>query len=217
MSLDDFYLTREKRKQLALDVHPLLATRDVPGTHDVTALDAVLTQLKEHKTGFTIPKFNKATEEPFDESEWTRIEKPADIIIVEGWCWGVKPQTETQLKTPINDLEKLHDTTGTWRTYVNQQVINAYQPLYPEMDFWLVLQAPSFDCVYQWRLEQEQKLKKRTVSLANSNVMSSAQVLDFIQYFQRLSVHGQHTLAQQTDVVFYLDNKRKITDETIII
>ena len=30
MSLDDFYLTREKRNELANDIHPLLATRGVP-------------------------------------------------------------------------------------------------------------------------------------------------------------------------------------------
>src|SRR5690606_26489272 len=35
LSIDDFYLTRAERQQLAATVHPLLATRGVPGTHDV--------------------------------------------------------------------------------------------------------------------------------------------------------------------------------------
>ena len=32
LSLDDLYLTRAQRQRLALDVHPLLATRGPPGT-----------------------------------------------------------------------------------------------------------------------------------------------------------------------------------------
>ena len=35
ISIDDFYLTKIQREQLAKDVHPLLATRGVPGTHDI--------------------------------------------------------------------------------------------------------------------------------------------------------------------------------------
>ena len=35
LSLDDFYLTRAQREELARTQHPLLRTRGVPGTHDV--------------------------------------------------------------------------------------------------------------------------------------------------------------------------------------
>ena len=34
-SLDDFYLTHSERRTLAQQIHPLFATRGVPGTHDV--------------------------------------------------------------------------------------------------------------------------------------------------------------------------------------
>src|SRR5687767_10663938 len=40
LSIDDFYLTHAERQTLSRSVHPLLATRGVPGTHDVQlALD----------------------------------------------------------------------------------------------------------------------------------------------------------------------------------
>ena len=158
MSLDDFYLTGAKRQQLAREVHPLLATRGVPGTHDIAALKQILKQLKTKQIGFTIPRFNKATDEPYPESQWPIIDTPADIILLEGWCWGVKPQTDEQLAAPVNELELKHDTDGLWRHYVNKQLKSYYQPLYKAMDFWLALQAPSFDCVYKWRLEQELSL-----------------------------------------------------------
>ena len=38
LSIDDFYLSKAKRKRLAASVHPLLAIRGVPGTHDVHRL-----------------------------------------------------------------------------------------------------------------------------------------------------------------------------------
>jgi D-glycerate 3-kinase len=212
MSLDDFYYSSKKRNAFALDIHPLLATRGVPGTHDIVKLGHVLTQLKDKKTGFSIPKFNKATDEPFSEVEWDKIQKPADIIIVEGWCWGVNSQTPEQLKAPINELEHQHDKTGVWRNYVNQQLKLAYIPLYKKMDFWLALQAPSLDCVYQWRLEQEQKLKNRNIGLENSKIMSPAEILNFTQYFQRLSVQGCTTFSRSSDAIFYLDYDRKIKE-----
>lgn len=212
MSLDDFYLTREKRNQLAHEIHPLLATRGVPGTHDVIALEHTITQLKEKKTGFSIPRFNKATDEPFPEEQWIKIEKPIDIILLEGWCWGVKPQTAAQLTSAINELELQHDADGVWRSYVNDQLIKAYVPLYKQMDFWLALQAPSFDCVYKWRLEQEQKLQARNIDLANSKIMTPEEILNFTQYFQRLSVQSCNTVSQSADAILYLDYARQITD-----
>jgi len=212
MSLDDFYFSSKRRNQLAHNIHPLLATRGVPGTHNVAALSRILAQLKKQEIGFSIPRFNKATDEPFPENQWTSIEKPIDIILLEGWCWGVEPQTIEQLKEPINKLEMQHDAKGIWRQYVNEQLQKDYQPLYKEMDFWLVLQAPNFDCVYKWRLEQEQKLACRNITLVNSKVMSAEEVFNFTLYFQRLSEQGAHTLPYSADNIFYLDSNRTIID-----
>ena len=215
MSLDDFYYTGEKRQQLASDVHPLLATRGVPGTHDIEALADTIAKLKARKAGFSIPKFNKATDEPFAEAQWELVEEPIDIILLEGWCWGVEPQSAEQLEMPINELELQHDSHGVWRNYVNQQLVSKYVPLYKEMDFWLALQSPSFDCVYKWRLEQEEKLAARNSGLAESKIMSPAEILNFTQYFQRLSVQGCNTFSHSADAVFFLKYDRHIADMKI--
>ena len=134
MSLDDFYLSSEKRAGLANEIHPLLATRGVPGTHNISALEKTITQLAENKTGFYIPRFNKAIDEPFPKEQWTKIKRPVDIILLEGWCWGVASQTPEQLISPINNLELHHDTEGIWRNYVNDQLKNNYEPLYEKMN-----------------------------------------------------------------------------------
>lgn len=212
MSLDDFYLTSKEREDLASEVHPLLATRGVPGTHDINTLEEVLNKFAKRETNFSIPRFNKATDEPCPKANWTLIEEPVDIILLEGWCWGVASQTDEQLKSPINELELKHDKKGTWRQYVNEKLKSSYEPLYSKMNFWLALQAPSFDCVYKWRLEQEEKLKARNTGLTNSKMMTPAQILNFTQYFQRLSVQGCNTIANSADAIFHLDYQRKITD-----
>src|SRR5690606_13368304 len=42
LSIDDFYLGHAERQVLARKVHPLLATRGVPGTHEVPlAMDTI--------------------------------------------------------------------------------------------------------------------------------------------------------------------------------
>lgn len=211
MSIDDFYFDSATRDKLAKDIHPLLATRGVPGTHNIDMLAKTLTQLNEQVVPLTIPKFNKALDNPQPKEQWQHINFPADIILLEGWCWGVKHQTPEQLTSPINELELQHDSNAQWREYVNAQLKNYYEPLYEKMDYWIALQAPSFDCVYKWRLEQEQKLAAKNANLANSKVMSPDNILNFTQYFQRLSVQGSNTISQSADTIFYLDNSRTIT------
>ena len=46
LSIDDLYLTREERRSLGRSIHPLLSTRGVPGTHDVTLGISVIERLR---------------------------------------------------------------------------------------------------------------------------------------------------------------------------
>ena len=38
ISIDDFYKTRKERLKLSKNIHPLLMTRGVPGTHDIKSV-----------------------------------------------------------------------------------------------------------------------------------------------------------------------------------
>ena len=58
VSLDDFYLTRARRHALARTVHPLLATRGVPGTHDLPLLLDVLLRVRSGRP-VRLPVFDK--------------------------------------------------------------------------------------------------------------------------------------------------------------
>ncbi|GLS90716.1 kinase [Psychromonas marina] len=210
LSLDDFYFSQQTRLELAANIHPLLKTRGVPGTHDTKHIQQVFSQLKQADSNIVLPRFNKATGNPYPSDEWPEAIQPVDIVIFEGWCWGVQAQSEEQLVEPVNSLEKQFDTDANWRTYVNHKLLNDYQPLYAQIDFWVLLKAPSFNSVYQWRLEQEQKLLLSAQGDNRSGIMSEQQVLQFIQYYQRLTEHCLATLPASCDVVFHLNNDRKI-------
>lgn len=210
LSLDDFYFSQQTRTKLAENIHPLLKTRGVPGTHDTHHIQQVFEQLKRADSSLTLPRFNKASDNPYPQQQWPKVEQAVDIVLFEGWCWGVKAQAEQQLKTPINRLEEELDNDARWRTYVNQMLLKDYQPLYAQMDFWVFLKAPSFETVYQWRLEQEKKLQLNTQDSDRSGIMSEQQVLQFIQYYQRLTEHALATLSASCDVIFHLAEDREI-------
>lgn len=210
LSLDDFYLDQQQRQQLAQHIHPLFKTRGVPGTHNTQLMQGVLTDLATKGGTVALPKFNKALDDPYPDSQWRSIVAPVDIVILEGWCWGVEAQSSTEVNRPVNALESLEDPDGIWRTYVNQQLQTCYQPLYKLMNYWVMLKAPDFSHVFAWRLEQEQKLASTLNVTDQLKLMNAAQIERFIQFYQRLTQHGLTTLAQHCDEVFELDPKRKI-------
>ena len=216
LSLDDFYLSKSERLSLSIKVHPLFATRGVPGTHDITEISNVLNQLKQVEQAICIPKFNKATDDRYDKGAWATVTDPVDIVIFEGWCWGVEPQLLSQLQTPVNEFEKSEDPLGIWRQYVNRQLAQEYVPIYQLFDCWIMLKAPDFSNVFNWRLEQEQKLadkceSEHTPAKQSSAVMNEEQVRQFIQYYQRLTEHSLETLPERCNWVFTLNDKRQIS------
>ncbi|MFT6897459.1 MAG: D-glycerate 3-kinase [Paraglaciecola sp.] len=210
MSLDDFYLDQSRRLALSIKVHPLFTTRGVPGTHNIAHAKQLLIDLGKTHKSLALPKFDKATDNPQPEKSWPTTQTPVDIVIFEGWCWGVEAQDDASLSTAINELERCEDETAVWRRYVNRQLATRYQPLYPLMDFWIMLKAPSFEDVYAWRVEQEQKLIAATPDVNAQGLMSPKQISRFIQYYQRLTEHSLHTLADKCDWVFELDSARHI-------
>lgn len=206
MSLDDFYLTRRQRQILGQH-HPLFKTRGVPGTHDTKLLKSVLDDLNAGKST-RIPRFCKSTDDRFEESQWELVEGDVDVVLFEGWCWGVNPQSEQELRFPINDLELQFDPKGDWRHSVNRCLEKHYLPLYKTMDKWLMIVAPSFGSVYKWRLQQEHKL--RDSDQTGEHIMTDSQIENFIQYFQRLTLHAIQTLPSQCDWLLKVDECRNI-------
>ena len=211
LSIDDFYYTRQQRQVLSATVHPLLATRGVPGTHDVALAISTIRDLCSQRTA-SIPRFDKAMDDRLPEEKWDRVKTKPDVIIFEGWCLGAEPQSQEELLEPVNELEKNEDPVGVWRQYVNQQLRDVYPELFDMIDSWIMLKAPSFDCVYQWRLEQENKLRESLSGSTSSadKLMSEQELKRFIQHYQRITEQLLETLPDKVDYLFELDDKRKV-------
>ena len=208
ISIDDFYLTRNDRATLATQVHPLFITRGVPGTHDIALAEQVVDQLCLSAGEVSIPRFDKSIDDRFQQSQWNSITSPVDIVIVEGWCMGATAQEDSELDLPVNNLEEEEDCDCIWRNYVNLKLKTEYEPFFNKFDVWVMLKAPSFNCVYRWRLEQEKKLIERVGM--REGVMSEEEIKRFIQFYQRITEHMLTHLPSKVHCLFELDDMREI-------
>ena len=198
-SLDDFYLTRAGRIELARSEHPLLITRGVPGTHDVElcirTIDSVM------RTPTAMPKFDKGLDDRVDRSAWP-MAGVADVVIIEGWCLGARPQPADDLVAPINDLERDEDVDGRWRRYVNDALAR-YRSLFARFDRLVFLRVPDFDAVRRWRAEQE-------LQLPRARRMRAPQLRRFIAHYERLTLWMLEDLSGRADLTVLLDQDHAI-------
>lgn len=206
LSIDDLYLTRAERDHLAETVHPLLRTRGVPGTHDVELALSIVACL-DRGEACGIPRFDKAD----DDRAGVASHAPAgiEVLILEGWCVGARPQPAGALKRPVNALEREEDPDGRWRSYVNAALAGRYQRLFDRIDMLALLAAPDFEVVTGWRIQQEQGLGE------GSAVMTPGQVARFVQYYERLTRHILHEMPGRADLVARLGRDRAVLDMSL--
>ena len=211
VSIDDFYKTRKDRKLLSKNKHPLLMTRGVPGTHDVDLMLNFFKQIKDKNfKSLQIPTFNKAIDDRCQKSLWYKIKTKPDVVIFEGWCVGARPQLNSQLKKPINSLEKVHDHGAKWRTYVNNQLKTKYNALFKQLDGLLYLKARNFSLLREWRLKQERKLWVQTKNKKNLKIMSSGDVINFMQTYQRITQQMFKDAIKSSSVIMNLNGNHQI-------
>ena len=209
LSLDDLYLTRAERERLGREVHPLLATRGVPGTHDTALGEAVLDALKGAGE-VALPSFDKAADDRRPPADWPRVQAPVDIVLLEGWCVGAKPQPAADLLAPINALERDEDPDGAWRAYANAALAGPYQALFGRIGLFVLLQAPGFEAVLAWRTEQERKLRARLAREGKdpARAMDDQAVARFIAHYERLTRWILAEAPARADVVIRLGANR---------
>jgi D-glycerate 3-kinase len=209
LSLDDLYLPRADREALARDVHPLLRTRGVPGTHDVALGLAVLDGLAG-ESGTALPRFDKAADDRAPVGTWPVVEGPVDVVLLEGWCVGARPEPAEALAAPVNALERERDPDGTWRAYVNAALAGPYRALFGRVDLLVLFTAPDFAAVLAWRREQEAKLRARLAQAGEGagRAMSDDEVAVFVQHYERLTRHIAREMPTRADIVIALDADR---------
>ena len=209
ISIDDFYKTLSDRNKMAKQKHPLLKTRGVPGTHDISLISFFFNSLKKKKFKKTkLPKFNKSMDDRFSKNQWYKINKKPEIVLLEGWCVGAKPESNFSLKKPINSLEKYEDQYLIWRKFVNSNLKKEYKKVFGMIDYYIFMKIPNFKMVFKWRLLQENKLKKRLND--KKRIMSYKGIKRFIMFYQRITLRMIKDLSKSATVVMFLKKNHEV-------
>ena len=66
-----------------------------------------------------LPKFEKSTDDRSKKKHWFNLKQKPEIVILEGWCVGAKPQLNSLIRKPLNNLDKI-------RSFIDNQYINQY-------------------------------------------------------------------------------------------
>ncbi len=125
---------------------------------------------------------------------------------------------ESTLHTAINILEETEDQGQLWRRYINDQLIQHYEQFFNQFDLLIMLKAPNFDCVKQWRTLQEEKLaSKMQVTLNNDKTTTNGALIAplkglmnnnalnrFMMHYERLTNHMLIDMPKRADVVIEL-------------
>ncbi len=219
LSIDDFYLSKAKRKRLAASVHPLLGIRGVPGTHDVPRLlDSLAGFIDPGIQSVTVPIFDKLKDDRTKNVQ--RIQKSArpTVILFEGWCIGVPAQHQLALSVPASSFEFSNDNNGVWRSYVNERLGGDYVDVFKLLDRLSMLKPPCFEAVYDWRVDQEMRLvARRREDSSDTSIrgMSVTQVGEFVENFRRLTCHAIGVLPDLADETWELQADRLVLKERL--
>jgi D-glycerate 3-kinase len=204
LSLDNYYLGHSKRSRLARDRHPLLQTRGVPGTHDWDALLHDFDCLQSGQiAGLLLPVFDKSTDDLDDRSHWRPVEVRPDYLIIEGWCLGAPAQTAPELEVAMNELERSQDALLTWRRYVNSCMEIYYSSLRQRVGQCWYLAVPDWDCVIDWRWQQERELSRPLLS-------SREETGNFLATFERIVRHMLATSHNWADFRLEADRSHRL-------
>ena len=143
-----------------------------------------------------------------EKKYWPNIKKRPEIVILEGWCVGAKPQSNFVLKKPINTLEKYEDNNFVWRNYFNKKLKIEYKKIFKMIDYFMFIKIPSFNIVFKWRLLQEKKLGKK--SHTKKKIMSYNEIKRFIMFYERITLQMLKDLSKSASIVMFLKKNHLI-------
>ena len=213
ISIDDFYKTRKERISLSKIKHPLLKVRGAPGTHDVKTMFSFFNKVKSKKfIRIKLPRFDKSIDDRCKKNLWYNIYSRPDVVIFEGWCVGARPQKVSNLKKPVNLLEKTEDKSLKWRKYVNKQLEIKYKKLFNKLDGLIYLKVQNFHLLRKWRLKQEKKLWLKASNKKNLKIMNKKEIINFMSTYQRVTQHMFNDMPKISSVIMNLNDKHQINN-----
>lgn len=198
LALDDYYLSHAERARLAQEVHPALAQRGVPGTHDLSRLFEDIDRLLEGHTGeLNLPAFDKALDDRNLQGRSLFLDGRPARVILEGWLIGIPPLAQNLHRNSLKD-----ETGAHLQRYMATQLNELHQAWRTRACALWTLTAPDFATVCQWRWQQEQ-------DLSQPMLQSPADVERFLQPFKIFIEQQIKHAGQGSDLVIQLDTDHR--------
>jgi len=210
LGVDDFYLTKAERINLAHAVSPLYKTRGPAGTHDIKLIRNTIKSLLSAKPNTRTPliSFDKASDDRRPESDWLSFEGVPDVIILEGWLLGAIAPDDFADSEPINDIER-SDEGAVWRGYQKNQLDSNYSKLWDSFDAFIHIQGPGFGAVFDWRKQQE--ASNLNIDEDDLPAERISWLSEFIQHYQRLTI-AMGNNSHRSGAVISIDKDRSVSN-----
>lgn len=178
--------------------------RGNPGTHDISLLNEVLEKLALKEGIVSIPNYDKLLNQGKGErrpiKDWSQVNLPIDLVIVEGWMLGFEALEESKLsrihsQSAEEDKVLLSQLGAQYsKPYFRQHSIDSlsfincelkkYSNLFNKLDLMIVLKGSKLDDVFTWREQQEfQALKSISGKHERSMGLKSEEIKRFVERF----------------------------------
>ncbi len=204
-SIDDVYLDRDQRVEMAARTHPLFVTRGPPGTHDIALARATIDALTvaSPDTETPLPRFDKIADVMRPRAEWPVFRGWPEAILVDAWCLGALP---APIGAPLNAVEA-EDAHGAWRSTQNEFLTGSYGDWFKSFDAIIYLRPPGWEIVRRWRGQQEVTLRGRELTDAEN-----AWIDRFIMHYEWIT-RSMMAGGVMADVTVQLGPERAILTE----
>ena len=90
------------------------------------------------------------------------------------------------------------------------QLKKKYKTLFRQLDGLLYLKAKNFNLLKKWRLKQERKLWIQTKNKKNLKIMSSEDLINFMQTYQRITQQMFRDVPKSSSIVMNLNSNHQI-------
>jgi D-glycerate 3-kinase len=205
LSLDDYYLPRQQRRELGRAVHPLCGRRGAPGSHELDRLCADLDSIADGRgSGLETPVFDKGSDDRLPRKRWRRLEQNPRLLLLEGWCIGIPPQTAERLAEPVNQLEESADPQEVWRRWMHHAWREFHRAMKTRLDLLWYIRVPGWEYVIDWRWRQEKGLEQPRLT-------SRAEVAEFLGTFERIVRHAQTGCDRWADLLLSADSEHRLS------
>ncbi|KLT42428.1 P-loop containing nucleoside triphosphate hydrolase protein [Cutaneotrichosporon oleaginosum] len=214
-SMDDFYLTHAGLKAVAA-AHPnnaMLQGRGPPGTHDLPLLADVLRSLRARPPSRCNPLFLPTFDKSLHGGEGDRgplvpLKDKLDVFVLEGWSlgYGPLPEAEARKRWSRGATASTHDFEAIQT--LNKNLAEVEVRIGGFFDAHVCVTPLDFAFVYEWRTEQEHRMKEKN----GGRGMSDEQVRKFVdRYMPTYEVFGDVRPQRETLTVTF-NKEREIVD-----